>query len=108
MPTYHYALASQRFLLEEESLDEVFKERYRNYEENNKEVDFWLVKQPAFIEAPELQAVKAKCPQPCAAIISTNPQFIQWLKLRLEYVAVGEFQSPSETIPDILASLAAA
>jgi Protein of unknown function (DUF2488) len=107
MPTYHYALASQRFL-EEESLDEVLKERYRNYEENNKEIDFWLVKQPAFIEAPELQAMKAKCPQPCAAIISTNPQFIQWLKLRLEYIAVGEFQSPSETIPDIFASLAAA
>lgn len=108
MPTYHYALASQRFLFEEEPLDEVFKERYRNYEENNKEVDFWLVKQPAFIESPALKTIKAKCPQPCAAIISTNPQFIQWLKLRLEYVAVGEFESPSELIPDPLASLTAA
>lgn len=108
MPTYHYALASQRFLLEEEPFEEVLKERYRNYEENNKEIDFWFIKQPAFIEAPEMQAVKAKCPQPCAAIISTNQQFVQWLKLRLEYVAIGEFESPSDSIPDPIASLTAA
>jgi hypothetical protein len=108
MHTYHYALASQRFLLEEEPLAEVLKERHRYYGEHHKDIDFWLVKQPAFIEAPEMQAVKAKCPQPCAAIVSTNPQFITWLKLRLEYVAVGEFQSPSDTIPDPLASLATA
>jgi hypothetical protein len=50
--------------------------------------------------------IKAKCPQPAAAIISTNSQFITWLKLRLEYVATGEFESPSETIPEALASLA--
>ncbi|TAG49136.1 MAG: DUF2488 family protein, partial [Oscillatoriales cyanobacterium] len=31
MQTYYYVLASQRFLLEEEALDEVFKERTRNY-----------------------------------------------------------------------------
>jgi hypothetical protein len=40
------------------------------------------------------------------AIISTNPQFITWLKLRLEFVETGEFQAPSDTIPDPLASLA--
>jgi hypothetical protein len=49
--------------------------------------------------------VKAKCPQPAAAIISTNPQFITWLKLRFEYVITGEFQAPSQTISDPLASL---
>jgi hypothetical protein len=49
--------------------------------------------------------LKQECPQPAAAIISTNPQFINWLKLRLEFVKVGEFQAPSETIPDPLASL---
>ncbi|MDJ0510081.1 MAG: DUF2488 family protein [Crocosphaera sp.] len=105
MTTYHYVLASQRFLLEEEPLDEVLRERTRDYEEKNKEIDFWLVKQPAFIEAPELAEVKAKCPQPCAAIISQNADFITWLKLRLEYVAKGEFEAPSDTIPDAIASL---
>lgn len=105
MSTYYYVLASQRFLLEEEALDEIFKERTRNYQEQEKQIDFWLVKQPAFLEAPTMSKVKEKCPQPSAAIISTDPKFITWLKLRLEYVLTGEFESPSETIPDALASL---
>jgi hypothetical protein len=105
MQTYHYILASQNFLLEEEPLAEVLKERTRNYHEQEKAIDFWLVKQPAFIEAPEMAAIKAKCPQPCVAVISTNAQFITWLKLRLEYVLVGEFTAPSATIPEPLASL---
>lgn len=108
LKTYYYVLGSQKFLLEEEPLDEVLKERIRYYQEQEKEKDFWLIRQPAFLEAPELHTVKADCPQPAVAIISTNSQFITWLKLRLEYVAVGEFQAPSETIPDPLASLATA
>ncbi|MEL6813560.1 MAG: MgPME-cyclase complex family protein [Cyanobacteria bacterium J06598_3] len=108
MTTYYYMAASQRFLLEEEPFDEVLKERYRHYQSKEKEVDFWLIKQPAFLEAPELAAVKAKCPQPSAAVVSTDKTFITWLKLRLEYVTIGEFEAPSETIPDALASLEAA
>lgn len=106
MQTYYYILASQRFLLEEEPFEEVLKERTRYYQEQEKEIDFWLVKEPAFLEAPELAAVKAKCPRPAVAVISTNPQFITWLRLRLEYVLTGEFQAPSDTIPQPLASLA--
>ncbi len=105
MQTYYYILASQRFLLEEEPFEEVLKERTRNYQEQEKEIDFWLVKQPAFLEAPEMAAIKAKTPQPCVAVISTNQHFINWLKLRLEFVIVGEFQAPSATIPDPIASL---
>jgi hypothetical protein len=105
MTIYYYAVASQRFLLEEEPFEEVLKERKRYYQEQEKAIDFWLVKQPAFLEAPELAAVKARCPQPAAAVISTDKLFINWLKLRLEYVATGEFQAPSATIPDPLASL---
>ena len=108
MTTYYYVLASQRFLLEEEPLEEVLRERKRNYQEKNQEIDFWLVKQPAFLEAPEMAEAKGKCPQPAVAIISTNSQFITWLKLRLEYVLTGEFQAPSETIPEPLASLTTA
>ncbi|MCM0592969.1 MAG: MgPME-cyclase complex family protein [Gloeotrichia echinulata DVL01] len=107
MQTYYYVLASQKFLLQEEPIDEVLKERTRHYHEQEKEIDFWLINQPAFLEAPELAQVKPKIPQPAVAIISTNPQFITWLKLRLEYVSTGEFQAPSDTIPNPLASLAA-
>ncbi|NEP11697.1 MAG: DUF2488 family protein [Symploca sp. SIO2C1] len=105
MTTYYYVLASQSFLTEKEPLEEVLRERTRNYHENEKEIDFWLVKQPAFLEAPEMAAIKQECPQPAAAIISTNSQFITWLKLRLEFVKTGEFQAPSDLIPDPLASL---
>jgi hypothetical protein len=106
MTTYYYVLASQKFLLEEEPLDEVLRERVRDYHEKEKEIDFWLVKQPAFLEAPEMAAIKAKTPQPACAIVSTNHQFITWLKLRLEYVVTGEFIAPSNSISDPLASLA--
>lgn len=106
MQTYYYVLASQYFLLEEEPIEEVLRERTRNYQEQAKEIDFWLVKQPAFLSVPEMQAVKAQCPQPAVAIISTNSQFITWLKLRLEYVLHGNFPAPSATIPDPLASQA--
>lgn len=105
MTTYYYVLASQKFLIEEEPLDEVFRERTRDYQEKNKEIDFWLIKQPAFLEASEFASIKAKCPQPSAAIISTHKEFISWLKLRLEYVITGEFQAPSATISDPLATL---
>jgi len=105
MQTYHYVLASKRFLLEEEPFEEVLRERTRNYQEQEKAIDFWLVVEPAFLEAPELAEVKAKCPKPAAAVVSTNPQFITWLKLRLEHVITGEFQAPSDSIPDAIASL---
>jgi len=105
MTTYYYIAASQRFLLEEEPFAEVLEERYRQYQSQEKEPDFWLIKQPAFLDAPELAEVKAKCPQPAAAVVSTNQTFVTWLKLRLEYVAKGEFEAPSATIPDPLASL---
>lgn len=105
MTTYYYVLASQKFLLEEEPFDEVIQERVRNYQEQNKEIDFWVVKQPAFLEASEMKEIKAKCPQPSVAVISTNKQLITWLKLRLEYVLTGEFNAPSDSIPDALASL---
>jgi hypothetical protein len=105
MTTYYYVLASQKFLLEEEPFEEVIKERVRNYREQNKEIDFWVVKQPAFLEAPEMKEIKAKCPQPSVTVISTNKQMITWLKLRLEYVFTGEFDAPSNSISDALASL---
>ena len=107
MQTYYYLAASQKFLREEEDLDEVFSERIRNYQEQAKEIDFWFVDRPAFLDAPELAVVKAKVPQPATGIISTNKQFITWLKLRLEFVATGEFQAPSATIPDPIGVLTA-
>jgi Protein of unknown function (DUF2488) len=108
MQTYYYLVASKRFLREEEPLDEVYDERVRNYQEQKKEIDFWFIDRPAFLDAPEFASVKAKVPQPATAVISTNKQFITWLKLRLEFVTTGEFQAPSTSIPDPLATLTTA
>jgi len=95
MTNYYYVLASQRFLTEEEPLAEVLKERTRNYKEQEKEIDFWFVISPAFINTPAMVETKANCPQPSAAVISTNKQFISWLKLRIEFVLTGEFTADS-------------
>lgn len=106
MTTYYYVLASKKFLMVDEPLEEVFKERKRNYLENEKEIDFWVIAEPAFLDAPALADHKSKCPKPAAAIVSTDPTFINWLKLRLEFVLTGSFEGPSEEIPEPLASLA--
>ncbi|WP_216905338.1 MgPME-cyclase complex family protein [Synechococcus sp. CCY 0621] len=106
MTRYHFVAASRVFLLEEEPLEEVLRERVRNYAEKDKTIDFWLLERPAFLEAPELAAAVAAVPRPAAAVVSTDEKFITFMKLRLEFVALGSFEAPSSTIPDPLATLA--
>ena len=102
MTTYHFVAASESFLTIDEPLEEVLKERRRHYAETKREIDFWLVMRPAFLQAPELAELASQVPQPAAAVVSTDEKFITFLKLRLEYVAVGRFEAPSTTIPDPL------
>ncbi len=102
---YHFVAASETFLTVEEPLEEVLRERVRNYQEQGKSIDFWLVTRPAFLEVPELASVAAKVPRPAAAVVSTDAKFITFLKLRLEFVAAGQFRAPSAAISDPLASL---
>ena len=104
MSTYYFIAASQKFLTEEEPLEEILKERRRNYSENNKEIDFWLLLNPSFLNAPQFVELNKKIPSPNAAVVSTDKKFITFLKLRLEFVAYGEFESPSPEIEDALAT----
>lgn len=104
MTTYHFVAASERFLTQEEPLDEVLKERRRHYAEENKEIDFWLVRQPAFLDSRSLSGIKNQLPHPTAAVVSTDANFITFMKLRLEFVVEGKFEAPTEAIPDPLAS----
>jgi hypothetical protein len=106
MSTYHFIAASEAFLTVEEPLEEVLRERVRNYGEQGKTIDFWLVRQPRFLEAPELASVAGSVPRPAAAVVSTDEKFITFLKLRLEFVARGTFEAPSANIPDALAGVA--
>ena len=104
MTQFHFVAASERFLTEEEPLDEVLRERRRNYAENGKEIDFWLVRRPAFLSAPQLANLNQRIPQPAAAVVSSDASFITFLKLRLEYVVTGQFEATSAEIQEPLAS----
>ena len=104
MTTYYFVAASERFLTEEEPLDEVLNERRRHYKEHSKEIDFWLVRQPAFLNASDLKPIRDQLPQPAAAVVSTDSNFITFMKLRLEFVLEGQFDAPSSEVPDALAS----
>ena len=104
---YYFVAASRKYLCEDEGkpLGETLSERRRNFEARGKELNFWLIEKPAFLEAPELADIKKQIPQPAAAIITTDENTMRWLKLRLEFVATGEFLAPSANIPDALASV---
>ena len=100
MKTFFFVAASEKFLTVEEPVEEILKERMRNYKENNKEIDFWLLKNPLFLQTSQFVDLKANIPSPPAAILSTDKKFITFLKLRLEFVAVGEFEFPNAKITD--------
>ena len=100
MTTYFFVAASEKFLTIEEPLDEILKERRRNYKENNKEIDFWLLNNPSFLKSTQFVDLVKKIPSPPAVVISTDKKFITFLKLRLEFVAVGEFECPNAEITD--------
>ena len=103
MSKYYFIAASKKFLTEEEPLEEILKERRRNYKENGKEIDFWLLEQPLFLKCSTLEKLYNKIPKPQAAVISTDKKFITFLKLRCEFVAFGEIELPNNEIPDPLA-----
>jgi len=72
MTKYFFVAASEKFLTVEEPLDEILKERMRNYKENNKEIDFWLIKNPSFLQTTKFVDHKSKNPSPPAAVLSTD------------------------------------
>ena len=100
MTKYFFVSASEKFLTVEEPLEEILKERTRNYKENNKEIDFWLLINPSFLKASEFINLSTKIPSLPAVVLSTDKKFITFLKLRLEFVAVGEFKFPNAEITD--------
>nr|BBI37156.1 Conserved hypothetical plastid protein [Palmaria palmata] len=105
MTTYYFAIASQDFLLKEEPVEEMLRERINHYKSIDKVIDFWLIVNPIFINAPEMRMIKKQLNKPSVAIISQNPVFITWLKLRLGFVSTGNFCAPSTTIPDPLGQI---
>nr|UEQ11982.1 Hypothetical protein Ycf54 [Kumanoa mahlacensis] len=98
MTTYYFAIASQDFLFKEEPVEEILRERTNHYNSLNKPIDFWLIKNPSSINIPEILNINKKIKKPTAAIISHNPKFIEWLKLRLGFVFTGKLDTSSDLL----------
>jgi len=98
MYNYYFALASRHFLLNEEPIEEILRERTEYYYNNNKNIDFWLVIDPNLDDFPKSIASYIDPDYSYAAIISLDKQFIQWLKLRIGFVKIGEFTSNASFI----------
>ena len=100
MYNYYFALASQNFLLKEEPVEEILRERTEYYDSKNKNLDFWLVVNPNLADFPNFihKYITNDCSY--AAIISFDKKFIQWLKLRIGFVIIGQFKSNSLFIPN--------
>lgn len=92
MPKYYFAAASKKFFLEEEPIEEVLRERTNYYNSINKPIDFWLLIDPDFLNIKELNYIQLRIKKPSAVIVSTNPVFINWIKLRVGYVLTGEIE----------------
>ena len=103
---YHFILATKEFLFDLEPVEEVLRERAHYYSARNKQVDFWLLASPQFLD-PYLSDVKKflnnNSKENLVAVVSTDSDFIYWLKLRYQNVISGNFNAPSSTISKPLA-----
>ena len=95
MKRYYFFIASKDFLFFQEPIEEILRERIKHYLSINKNIDFCLTTDLNFLEATSLQHIKDNLVKPSAAIVSLNPKFIDWLKLRVHYGITGSFSSSS-------------
>nr|YP_009019531.1 hypothetical protein [Gracilaria salicornia]AHH24499.1 hypothetical protein [Gracilaria salicornia]UAD87525.1 hypothetical protein [Gracilaria salicornia] len=93
MPKYYFAIASRNFLMNEEPIEEILRERTNHYKDIKKDIDFWFVTNPHILRSFNLHHIREQLKEDCAAVISLDEKFIQWLKLRIGFVAIGKFQS---------------
>jgi hypothetical protein len=89
---YYFIIGSENFLLKEEPLEEILRERVQNYNKKGKPLNFWIIPNPDFLNNSEFLEIKNKTPKKPVAVISTEKTFITWLKLRINNVAIGHFK----------------
>ena len=95
MYTYYFAVATQHFLVEEEPIEEILRERTMYYNSINKNIDFWFIINPDFLHKAYIENFDYNPSLTYATIVSLDPKFIQWLKLRIGFVAIGNFEAPT-------------
>ena len=58
---YYYIIGSQKFLLQQEPLEEVLRERTKNYNKRKRCLDFWVLLNPKFLFSVKSKKIKEKC-----------------------------------------------
>lgn len=93
MLMYYFLIGSKQFLLYEEPLEEILRERITYYLINYIPIDFWI------LNPDNLKSVKViyqgfnLIKKPALLIVSKDKNLITWLNLRLQYVLIGEFKT---------------
>lgn len=106
---YHFVIGSSKFLLKNEPLEEMLRERAQFLKREKKPITFWLIKSPKFLNSNQLSGIRSKLVEAglsevqLTAIVSLDQSFITWLKLRLQNVGEGSFIT-SDDISSPLAS----
>ncbi|CAA7032350.1 unnamed protein product [Microthlaspi erraticum] len=91
---YYFLVANAKFMLdEEEHFQEQLFERLRYYGEREKELDFWLVIEPKFLD--KFPKITQRLRRPAVALVSTNGSWITFMKLRLDRVLAESFEATS-------------
>jgi hypothetical protein len=101
---YHYIVMSQKDILLDQVLEEILREKTSYYLAQNKIPDFWILVSPNFIEEQKLSAkirttkffqdqkdkILVEWPtggsrEFYVALISSDEDYMSWIKLRLGY-----------------------
>jgi hypothetical protein len=100
---YYYLLMSQKDLVENQVVEEIFREKANFYFDQNRQTDFWILMAPKFIKEKKLldkirksrfykqQKSNISCfsldteKEFFVALVSTNKDFIRWVGLRIGY-----------------------
>lgn len=102
---YYFIVATKDFLFCEEPLEEVLRERASYYLSQKKLNDFWIMTNPDFIKkySEEFKKFLPSSLESAVFVVSTDADFIYWLKLRYQNVVSGHFNAPTHNILSPLA-----
>jgi len=97
---YYYVLFDQKLFFENETIEELLRERANYYNSKGKFVDFWLLPSPEFVndknflddlkltnyyKEKSISYINFKNRNFFIALVSTNKEFINWMELRIGY-----------------------
>lgn len=97
---YYFILTNEEFFLTDEPFEEVLRERSHFYSNENLPNDFWIIPNPEFAKnyTKEISKFMPNNIGSLMSIVSTDFDFINWLKLRYQNILIGEFFGPTNSI----------